>query len=841
MAGGFDRFSDQARAAMKNAKAAAEDLSHDYIGTEHILLGLLRIPSCLGAEILGTYSIDFDKAHAEVMKMTQPSGDLALMGELPLTAKAKRVMNYAINEAKEMQGDANQNPEMYIGTEHLLLGLLREEEGLAAQVLMNLGINVDAIKTQILDLMPSPKDPLYQPEPASKPKKGKRAKRRQKGKTPALDAFCRDLTAAARDGSLDPLIGRKTEVKRLLQIIVRRTKNNPVLIGEAGVGKTAIAEGLAQLVADGDVPELISNRRVVALDLALMVAGTKYRGQFEERMKTLMAEITREKNIILFVDELHTMVGAGAAEGSIDASNILKPALARGELQCIGATTLDEYRKYIEKDTALSRRFQPINVEEPTPENTIEILKGLRGRYEDHHKIEITDDAIKDAVRLSGRYITDRYLPDKAIDVIDEAGAMMRLGSRTVPPEVRELEKRVRQMERDKVQAVGDQNFELAAELRDRIENTGKKIEEITEEVDVGSGYLGAVTPDTIRAVISDMTGIPLRNMAATDMRRLLKIEGNLHERVVSQHEAVTAVAAAVRRSQAGLKDPKRPIASMLFLGPTGVGKSLLAKALSEYLFGTEDALVQIDMSEYSERHSISKLIGAPPGYVGYEEGGQLTEKIRRRPYSLILLDEIEKAHPDLFNALLQVMEDGRLSDGLGRTIDFRNTIMIMTSNVGAAAIKNQGSLGFGSKTEKASYESMKKKLKEEMEREFRPEFINRLDEVVIFKPLTKGEIKSIIELEVKMVSRRLDERGIAISLSDKAKEFILEKGFNAEYGARPLRRAIRKHIENPVSDKIILGEIPDGSSVTVTVDPDGDALHFGADEAAVPAGVQDG
>ncbi|MBE7465601.1 MAG: ATP-dependent Clp protease ATP-binding subunit [Planctomycetes bacterium] len=849
----FDRFTDRARKVMSLARQEAERLNHDYIGTEHILLGLVKEGSGVAASVLENLSVDLDKVRMEVEKLVKPAPDVVTMGQLPFTPRAKKVLEYAMDEARAL--DHN-----YVGTEHLLLGLLREQEGLAAQVLMNLSLKLEDVRNEVLEFLGA-SDGRQNKEngggaaggggggsgdsargEAQPPAQG--GQPQGESKTPALDSFGRDLTELARETKLDPVIGREAEIERVLQILVRRTKNNPVLIGEAGVGKTAIVEGFAQRVVEGDVPDLLLNKRIVVLDLAMMVAGTKYRGQFEERIKAVMNEVRRAKNVILFIDELHTLVGAGGAEGSIDASNVLKPALARGEVQCIGATTLDEYRKYIEKDSALERRFQTIMVNPPSKEETIEILKGLRERYESHHRVKISNAALEEAVNLSDRYITGRFLPDKAIDVIDESGSRVRLQNMTRPPNLKDLEKDIKELEQEKEQAVAQQDFEAAAEFRDRAEVLRNQMRQKQREWrERSKDVIGNVDEEIVREVVSRMTGIPLQRMAGQETKRLLEMEDYLHKRVISQHEAISAVARAVRRSRAGLKDPRRPIGSFLFLGPTGVGKTLLARALAEFMFGDQDALIQIDMSEYMEKHAVSRLVGAPPGYVGYEEGGQLTEKIRRRPYSVVLMDEIEKAHPDIFNILLQIMEEGRLTDSYGRHVDFRNTILIMTSNVGAKVIKNQGSLGFGKKSEEATYSDLKRKLKDEMEKEFRPEFINRLDDVIVFKPLTKDDLSKIVKLEIDAVARRLFEKEIQLVMSDEAVEFLIEKGHNPDFGARPMRRAVEQSIEDPISEQILRDEIPLKSRVEARVSKEKDRLIFVTigefDPKAKPAGME--
>ena len=704
----------------------------------------------------------------------------------------------------------------YVGTEHILLGLLREQEGVAAQVLMNLGLKLEEVREEVLTLLGHGMEAVDEGRGGRDPSDSPSTKS-GKSKTPALDSFGRDLTELAREGKLDPVIGREREIERAIQVLCRRTKNNPVLLGEAGVGKTAIVEGFAQRIINGNVPEILADKRIVVLDLAMMVAGTKYRGQFEERIKAVMNEVRRAKNTILFIDELHTLVGAGGAEGAIDAANVLKPSLARGEIQCIGATTLDEYRKYIEKDTALARRFQEIIVEPATKEETIDILKGLRDRYEEHHRVQITDDAIAAAVDLSSRYITGRCLPDKAIDVIDESGARIRLRTMTRPPDLKEIDADVESLNKAKEDAVANQDFEKAADLRDQADKLKKKKDQITREWREKSRQTdGVVDAEVIAEVVSRMTGIPLTRMSTEDSMRLMKMEDELHEMVVSQHAAISAVAKAVRRSRSGLKDPKRPTGTFIFAGPTGVGKTLLAKALADFMFGDQDALIQIDMSEYMEKHNVSRLVGAPPGYVGYEEGGQLTEKIRRRPYAVVLLDEIEKAHPDVFNMLLQVMEEGRLTDSFGRNIDFRNVILIMTTNAGAEAIKNESAFGFQSGEDDASYEGMKERVTEQIEKYFRPEFLNRVDEVIVFRHLTQGDLKLVIDMELAKVRDRLGERGYLLELTDTAKEFLIKKGSNLDYGARPLRRAIENFVEDPLAEHLLQGEFSGDDKIVV-------------------------
>src|SRR3982751_4166413 len=810
----FERFTDRARKVMALAKQEAQRFNHEHIGNEHILLGLVKEGSGVGANVLKNLDVDLRKVRLEVEKLVKSGPDMVTMGKLPQTPRAKKVIEYAIEEARNL----NHN---YVGTEHLLLGLLREQEGVAAQVLMNLGLKLEEVREEVLNLLGHGMDAGG----GGEGERGGAASKGSKSKTPALDSFGRDLTDLARQGKLDPVIGRANEIERVIQVLSRRTKNNPVLLGEAGVGKTAIVEGLAQLIVDQNVPELLRDRRLVVLDLAMMVAGTKYRGQFEERIKAVMNEVRRAKNTILFIDELHTLVGAGGAEGAIDASNVLKPALARGEIQCIGATTLDEYRKYIEKDSALARRFQEVLIEPTTPADTVQILRGLRDRYEEHHRVQITDDAVQAAVDLSDRYITGRCLPDKAIDVIDEAGARVRLKSMSKPPNLKEIDDEVEGLNRQKEEAVANQDFEQAARLRDQADKLKKKKTNITKEWREKSRENGGVVDeDVIAEVVSKMTGIPLTRMTTEDSLRLMQMEDELHKRVISQDEAIKAIARAVRRSRSGLQDPKRPTGTFVFAGPTGVGKTLLAKALAEFMFGDAEALIQIDMSEYMEKHNVSRLIGAPPGYVGYEEGGQLTEQIRRRPYAVVLLDEIEKAHPEVFNMLLQVMEEGRLTDSFGRNIDFRNTILIMTTNAGAEAIKNESSFGFNTgKDQDASYEAMKSRVVDEIEKVFRPEFINRVNDIIVFRHLTSNDLKSGVDLELSKVRDRLKEKGLTIELTDEAKEFLINKGSNTDYGARPLRRAIETYVEDPLAEELLKGEFAGKDVIKIEVKKVGD------------------
>jgi ATP-dependent Clp protease ATP-binding subunit ClpC len=818
----YERFTDRARKVMQLANQEAQRFNHEYIGTEHILLGLIKEGSGVAANVLKNLDVDLRKIRLEVEKLVQSGPDMVTMGKLPQTPRAKKVIEYSMEEARNLGHN-------YVGTEHILLGLLREQEGVAAQVLMNLGLKLEEVREEVLNLLGHGMEGA---EGSERPGMGGggmagagggggggETPQRTKSKTPALDSFGRDLTELARQNKLDPVIGREKEIERTMQILGRRTKNNPVLLGEAGVGKTAIVEGFAQRVVQGEVPELLMDRRIVVLDLAMMVAGTKYRGQFEERIKAVMNEVRRAKNIILFIDELHTLVGAGGAEGAIDASNVLKPALSRGEIQCIGATTLDEYRKYIEKDAALDRRFQVVMVEPSTKEEAVAILKGLRDRYEQHHHVQITDDAVEAAVELSNRYITGRCLPDKAIDVIDEAGARVHLKSMTRPPDLKEIDEQVEELNKQKEEAVANQDFEKAAALRDQADKLKKKKQTVTNEwKEKARETDGVVDEDVIAEVVSKITGVPLTRLSTEDSMRLMKMEDELHKRVVSQDEAIKSISKAVRRSRSGLKDPKRPSGSFVFAGPTGVGKTLLAKALAEFMFGDEDALMQIDMSEYMEKHNVSRLIGAPPGYVGYEEGGQLTERIRRRPYSVILLDEIEKAHPDVFNMLLQIMEEGRLTDSFGRHVDFRNAVLIMTTNAGAEAIKNESAFGFQKPDNDADYDSMKERVHDQIEKVFKPEFLGRLDDVIVFRHLTQEDLANVVEMELSKIRKRLQEQSLKLVLSDEAKSFLVKKGSNLDFGARPLRRALETFIEDPLSEELLKGEFQGKDTITVRV-----------------------
>jgi ATP-dependent Clp protease ATP-binding subunit ClpC len=796
----FGRFTERAQKVLSLAQEEAARLGHNNIGTEHILLGLIREGDGIAAKALKSLGLDLDKIREEVESLIGRGQDQPI--NIAYTPRAKKVIEMTIDEARKMM-------HTYVGTEHILLGLIREGEGVAARVLNNLNISLNTARDQVMALLGGGE--AVTPSTAPNPNVN----------TPTLDGLSRDLTAYARDGHLDPVIGRAGEIERVIQVLSRRTKSNPVLIGEPGVGKTAIAEGLAQRIVNNEIPETLRNKRVMTLDMGTVVAGTKYRGEFEDRLKKIMDEIRQAGNIILFIDELHTLIGAGGAEGAIDASNILKPALARGELQCIGATTLDEYRKYIEKDAALERRFQPITVDPPSVDEAILILRGLRDRYEAHHRVKITDEAIEQAVKLSDRYITDRYLPDKAIDLIDEAGSRVRLRSYTVPPELKELEKRLEDMRKEKDAAVKCQEFEKAANLRDDEQRLSDQLEDLKNQWKEKQGRTDSeVTVDDIAQIVASWTGIPVVKLAEEETERLLKMEDILHHRVIGQDEAVKAVSRAVRRARAGLKDPKRPMGSFIFLGPTGVGKTELARALAEAMFGDENAVIRIDMSEYMEKHTTSRLVGAPPGYVGYEEGGQLTEKVRRKPYSVVLLDEIEKAHPEVFNILLQVLEDGRLTDSKGRVVDFRNTLIIMTSNVGADAIKRNTTLGFvtGSDVDQQKHEftSMKDKVMGELKKSFRPEFLNRIDEMIVFHSLNEQHIAQIVTLMADELGKRLREQNIAFSLSDSAKAFLAKVGYDPLFGARPLRRAIQKHIEDRLSEELLRGTINKGDSLLI-------------------------
>ena len=795
----FGRFTERAQKVLALAQEEAIRLGHNNIGTEHILLGLVREGEGIAAKALYGLGLGAEKIQKEVENLIGRGQETSQT--IHYTPRAKKVIEISMDEARKLGHS-------YVGTEHILLGLIREGEGVAARVLNNLGVSLNKARQQVLQLLGSNETSGHQGGGSAN------------ANTPTLDSLARDLTAIAREGTLDPVIGRSKEIQRVIEVLSRRTKNNPVLIGEPGVGKTAIAEGLAQQIINNEIPETLRDKRVMTLDMGTVVAGTKYRGEFEDRLKKVMDEIRQAGNIILFIDELHTLIGAGGAEGAIDASNILKPSLARGELQCIGATTLDEYRKYIEKDAALERRFQPITVDEPTAEESVQILKGLRDRYEAHHRVSITDAAIEAAVKFSDRYISDRFLPDKAIDLIDEAGSKVRLRSYTTPPNLKELEVKLEEVRKEKDASVQSQEFEKAASLRDTEQRLREQLENTKKTWKEKQGKENSeVTVEDIAHVVSSWTNIPVSKLAQTETDKLLNLEEILHSRVIGQDEAVKAVSKAVRRARAGLKDPKRPIGSFIFLGPTGVGKTELARALAESMFGDEDAMIRVDMSEYMEKHSTSRLVGSPPGYVGYDEGGQLTEKVRRKPYSVILLDEIEKAHPDVFNILLQVLEDGRLTDSKGRTVDFRNTIMILTSNVGAQALKRNKYVGFNIQDGEQNYKDMKGKVMEELKKAFRPEFLNRIDEIIVFHALEKPHLKEIVTLMSEQLVKRLKEQEIQLELTEAAKDKISVEGYDPEYGARPLRRAIQKHIEDQLSEELLKGTVLTGQNVIIDVE----------------------
>ncbi len=813
----MNNFTPRAQQVLALARKEADRFNHNYVGTEHLLLGLIKLGQGVAVNVLQKMGLDLETVRMEVEKQVGSGPETKMVGNIPYTPRVKKVLALASKEAKALQHS-------YVGTEHILLGLLREGEGVAARVLKSLEVDIERTRNEILKEL----DPNFSAgeEGDAVGVEAGGGSGKKDGKTPALRAFGRDLTEMARKEELDPVIGRADEIERVIQILCRRTKNNPVLIGEAGVGKTAIAEGLAQEIIGGNVPELLHDKRVITLDLALMVAGTKYRGQFEERIKAVMDEIRKSKNVILFIDEMHTIVGAGSAEGAMDASNIIKPALSRGELQCIGATTLNEFRKYIEKDSALERRFQQVKVEPPTVDQTIQILKGIRPKYESHHKAKITDEALESAAKLSDRYLTGRYLPDKAIDIMDEAGSRARIGAMTRPPNVKEVEAEIESIRIEKESAIKAQDFEQAAALRDSEKQAKDKLDKVLadwrakkEEKEV------VVTDDDIMHVLSKWTGVPLNRMERKETAKLLAMEEEVKSRVIGQDEGVIAISKALRRSRADLKDPKRPIGSFVFLGPTGVGKTFLARTLAEFMFGDADALIQLDMSEYMEKFTASRLIGSPPGYVGYEEGGQLSEAVRRRPYSVVLFDEIEKAHPDVMHLLLQILEEGRVTDSLGRKIDFRNTIIIMTSNVGAELIAKQTSLGFGAPKLDDNYDNMKEKILEETKRVFKPEFLNRLDDIIVFHTLTKPDLMRIVDLEVKKVTARIRAKSIEIELDESAHELLIEKGYDPAYGARPMRRAVEKYLEDQMAEEILRGMIKEGDTVKIV--RAGDKLEF--------------
>ena len=827
---GMSNFTPRAQQVLALARKEADRFNHNFVGTEHLLLGLIKLGQGVAVNVLQKMGLDLETVRLEVEKQVGTGPDQKQVGNIPYTPRVKKVLNLASKEAKQLQ-------HTYVGTEHILLGLLREGDGVAARVLKNLDIDIEQTRQEILKEL----DPNFamSDEEMEEDEEGEEeapTKGGKKGnKTPALRAFGRDLTEIARKGEMDPVIGRADEIERVIQILCRRTKNNPVLLGEAGVGKTAIVEGLAQEIIAGNVPEILRDRRVVTLDLALMVAGTKYRGQFEERIKAVMDEIRRAKNVILFIDELHTIVGAGSAEGTMDASNIIKPALSRAELQCVGATTLNEYRKYIEKDAALERRFQTVKVEAPSIDEAVEILKGLRVKYEDHHHAEISDEAVEASVRLSDRYITARYLPDKAIDVMDEAGSRARIKTMTRPPEIKELEQKIEEIKEKKEEAIKEQDFERAAAMRDEEKQAKENLETSMEEWKAASADNRVVISDEdIMQVISKWTGIPLQRMEKDEIKKLLSMEKTLEETIIGQSDAVEALSKALRRSRADLKDPIRPIGAFALLGPTGVGKTLLAKTIAKELFGDPKALIQIDMSEYMEKFASSRLVGSPPGYVGFEEGGQLTEQVRRRPYSVVLFDEIEKAHPDVANMLLQILEEGKLTDSQGRTVDFRNTIILLTSNVGAESAKRSKAIGFNNTDEDVDYEKMKELIMDEAKKAFRPEFLNRLDDVIVFHSLDKQALMKILDLEIIKVVERLEKKDINLVLDDKARDFLVKKGHDPEYGARPMRRAVERFMEDPLAEEILRDKLTEGQPIQVSSDED--KLTFTQETAAETA-----
>ena len=833
----MNNFTPRAQQVLALARKEADRFHHNYVGTEHILLGLIKLGQGVAVSVLQKMGLDLETVRNAVEKQVGTGTETKTQGSIPYTPRVKKVLALAGKEAKALSHS-------YVGTEHILLGLLREGEGVAARVLKSLEVDIERTRNEIRREL----DPQFsggtegggagggEEAAAPSPRGGSSEDSKKDVKTPALKAFGRDLTELARKGELDPVVGRKHEIRRVVQILCRRTKNNPVLIGEAGVGKTAIVEGLAQEISSGIVPEILADKRVITLDLALMVAGTKYRGQFEERIKAVMDEIRRAKNVILFIDEMHTIVGAGAAEGAMDASNIFKPALSRGELQCIGATTLNEYRKYIEKDSALDRRFQSVKVEPPSVEDTITILKGIRGKYEEHHKATFSDKSLEAATKLSDRYITGRFLPDKAIDVMDEAGARARIASLSRPPNVEDLTAQIEQVCAQKEQAIAAQHFEEAAKFRDQEKQLRQRQEQLTEEwKKAREEKRVAIDEDLMMQVVADWTGIPLSRMEKKESEKLLGLEAEIRKAVVGQETAAVAIARALRRSRVDLQDPRRPIGSFMFVGPTGVGKTETAKQLAAQMFGNQDALIQIDMSEYMEKFAVSRMIGSPPGYVGYEEGGQLTESVRRRPYSVILFDEIEKAHPDVLQLLLQILEDGRLTDSLGRVVDFRNTIIIMTSNVGASLLQRQTSMGFAAASGTFSdHERMREKVLEEAKRIFKPEFLNRISDIIFFRPLDKADLEKIVEIELTKFASRLTERKITLEFSAEAKTLLIEKGYDEKYGARPLRRAVEHYLEDPLAEAVLRGEIKDGDAVSVVCN--GDKLEFKQRERSAPA-----
>ena len=809
----MNNFTPRAQQVLALARKEADRFNHSFVGTEHLLLGLINLGQGVAVNVLQKMGLDLETVRLEVEKQVGTGPDQKLAGNIPYTPRVKKVLELSKKEAKALH-------HTYVGTEHILLGLLREGEGVAARVLKNLDIDIDQCRQEILHEL----DPNFEGDEgvAAGMEEEESGGNKKQVKTPALKAFGRDLTEIGKKGEMDPVIGRAEEIERVIQVLCRRTKNNPVLLGEAGVGKTAIVEGLAQEVIKGNVPEILRDKRVITLDLALMVAGTKYRGQFEERIKAVMDEIRRAKNVILFIDELHTIVGAGSAEGTMDASNIIKPALSRGEMQCVGATTLNEYRKYIEKDAALERRFQSIKVEPPSIEDTIDILKGLRPRYEDHHKMELTDVAVEAAVKLSDRYITGRFLPDKAIDIMDEAGARARIKAMTRPPEVKNLESAIEETRTKKEKAIKDQKFEEAASMRDEEKKAKENLETVlTEWKKNNEDARVKVDEDEIMYVVAKWTGIPLKRMEQGDVQKLLSMEKEISQTVIGQASAVETLCKALRRSRADLKDPARPIGAFMMLGPTGVGKTLLAKSLAVNMFGDSKSLVQLDMSEYMEKFNVSRLVGSPPGYVGYEEGGQLTEKVRRNPYSVVLFDEVEKAHPDVMNMLLQILEEGKLTDSFGRQVDFRNTIILLTSNVGAERLKKGATMGFSAPDDEQDYERMKENLTEEAKKIFRPEFLNRFDDIIVFRSLGREELTQILDLELAKVQKRLAQRNIHFELDDPARDLLLKKGHDPTYGARPMRRAVEKYLEDPMAEEIIRGDLREGEKTAISAKND--------------------